>query len=152
RVERREEWQGLIIRRGRDVIGFAKTDTDAKQSSGRLPIVVNMDFKSSRIAEYRAGIGLESVSDATARNVSALNPGNVFRESVSSDPQEGSKKYKKHRESGDYKFSDLGFTKELVSPVAFFPVAIFSVIGALYLIGFGYSQIECGRWIGLLPF
>jgi hypothetical protein len=67
-------------------------------------------------------------------------------EEMSGPPQASGEENEKKRENGKQKFAEFRFTPKFMPPTLFFPFAIFCVVAALYLIPFGYSQLESRRW------
>jgi hypothetical protein len=70
-------------------------------------------------------------------------------EAVSGPPQASGENDKNQGKEGKREFSNFRVAQKLVPPIAFVPLCIFCIIGALYFIRLGYSQLESGRWFGL---
>lgn len=74
-----------------------------------------------------------------------------FPQTVSGQPEQGGKGDKKEREGGNRKLANFSVAHKFVHPLAVVPIAFGCVVFSLCLTAFGYSQIERGRWLGLVP-
>jgi hypothetical protein len=91
--------------------------------------------------------GLDSSAASAGFNLSFAS----IPESVGGKPKPAGKNDEHAGEYNKSKFANLGIAPKPFSPILFFWWFAFCVISSIYLASVGYSQIESGRWIGLLP-